>query len=275
MPAARRAVACRCPRTGPTYIVVAAVRGSSGHRHGRAVRIGSLNAAPQQDVSPDLASGNRPCAHRSADHRVRGLQQSFDYMLRQKERAIARGARAGTRRGRSASVDPAAPPPLGSHAHLPGVRRTSSCGTFKTDTAIAQYVGTQDRDLRRASGRRRADSPPGDIAAMGTPSIRTSTRSTCDAFGAPSDLDANGIVIVLMTPNVNEITPSSAVRDARLHRRLLLRQRPHDTGAKSNSGEIFYSLVPDPPGTLQLRRTRRCERRADRARRRSSTSSST
>jgi hypothetical protein len=71
-------------------------------------------------------------------------------------------------------------------------------------------------------------------------------------FGGASDIDANGHVIVLMTPVVNALTPRANcdVVIAGFFFGLDLTQ-----GTNSNRGEVFYSLVPDPQGTFSCART--------------------
>lgn len=74
-------------------------------------------------------------------------------------------------------------------------------------------------------------------------------------FGAPTDLDANGKVIILMTRAINELTAagSSSFTAGRTMSRDLL---PRTAGggkqgcAGSNVGEIFYMLTPDPNSTI-------------------------
>ncbi|HSJ14607.1 MAG TPA: IPT/TIG domain-containing protein [Longimicrobiales bacterium] len=64
-------------------------------------------------------------------------------------------------------------------------------------------------------------------------------------FGAPSDIDANSRVIILLTPRVNALTPRGSTSYTAAYFYgcdLVSRTRCADT----NSGEIFYSLVPDP-----------------------------
>ncbi len=72
------------------------------------------------------------------------------------------------------------------------------------------------------------------------------------AFGSESDVDGNGVVIILMTPEVNRLTPQSQCGTSII------------TGfffgididpffakdSRSNGGEVFYSLAPDPSGTV-------------------------
>jgi Bacterial Ig-like domain (group 2) len=71
------------------------------------------------------------------------------------------------------------------------------------------------------------------------------------AFGVPTDLDGNGRVVALFTRAVNERTPvgASSVTLGSMEARDLF-----TSGAggcpRSNEGEIFYLLVPDPAGTV-------------------------
>jgi hypothetical protein len=66
-------------------------------------------------------------------------------------------------------------------------------------------------------------------------------------FGEPSDVDANGRIIILFTPRVNSLTKrgeSSFIAGYFYGCDLVERTKCSD----SNRGEIFYSLVPDPQG---------------------------
>jgi len=67
-------------------------------------------------------------------------------------------------------------------------------------------------------------------------------------FGSPTDIDHNGRVIMLLTPIVNSLTPRTQCSGgftAGFFDELDL-GAPRD--ARSNAGEIFYSMVPDPNG---------------------------
>jgi hypothetical protein len=70
-------------------------------------------------------------------------------------------------------------------------------------------------------------------------------------FGAPTDLDGNGRVIAFYTRAVNELSPpaSSAVVAGFFAARDLFSSAP-ESCPKSNEGEMFYMLVPDPTGTV-------------------------
>ena len=72
------------------------------------------------------------------------------------------------------------------------------------------------------------------------------------AFGRESDIDANGTVLVLMTPVVNRLVTNTQCLQSGFVAGFffggdLLPPGPGNPG--SNNGEIFYSLVADPAGT--------------------------
>jgi len=74
------------------------------------------------------------------------------------------------------------------------------------------------------------------------------------AFGTPTDIDANGKVVIFFTRAVNELTSAGASSfvGGYFHPRDLLPQSsygaPYCPG--SNEREMFYMLVPDPDGTV-------------------------
>src|SRR6266571_1337420 len=74
------------------------------------------------------------------------------------------------------------------------------------------------------------------------------------AFGSESDIDSNGMVIVLMTGKVNALVTSAQCTNPTggyvagyFFGADLITTPPFATG---NGAEIFYSIVPDPSGTL-------------------------
>src|SRR5439155_1617297 len=78
-------------------------------------------------------------------------------------------------------------------------------------------------------------------------------------FGAVSDLDANSVVIALMTPVVNSLTTKAECTAAGGSYIAGFFFPPDlDPTAptfQSNGGEIFYSIVPDPSATLSCAHT--------------------
>ena len=72
------------------------------------------------------------------------------------------------------------------------------------------------------------------------------------AFGSESDIDNNGMVIVLMSARVNSLVTAAQCTTTGFVAGYffgadLITTAPFATG---NNGEIFYSIVPDPSGTL-------------------------
>lgn len=75
------------------------------------------------------------------------------------------------------------------------------------------------------------------------------------AFGAPTDIDNNGRVGIIFTTAVNQLTPAgstSYVGGFTFSRDLFPRVATSraQACATSNQGEYFYSLAPDPQGTI-------------------------
>jgi hypothetical protein len=74
------------------------------------------------------------------------------------------------------------------------------------------------------------------------------------AFGAPTDIDANGKVVIFFTRAVNELTMAGATSyvSGFFHPRDLLPQtvNGYPYCPASNERELFYMPVPDPNGTI-------------------------
>lgn len=71
------------------------------------------------------------------------------------------------------------------------------------------------------------------------------------AFGSPVDLDQNGRVIMLMSPVVNGDTPTSTCNTSGYVAGFFDTEDFNGpTDPNSNQGEVFYSIVPDPNGTV-------------------------
>jgi hypothetical protein len=70
-------------------------------------------------------------------------------------------------------------------------------------------------------------------------------------FGPPTDLDGNGRVVAFYTRAVNELSPpaSSVIVNGFFTARDLFSAAP-ESCPRSNEGEIFYMLVPDPTGAV-------------------------
>ncbi|MGI8496533.1 MAG: IPT/TIG domain-containing protein [Gemmatimonadaceae bacterium] len=65
-------------------------------------------------------------------------------------------------------------------------------------------------------------------------------------FGAQSDIDNNGHLIVLLTPIVNALTPAASCATQGFVTGFFFGFDLASQSANSNKGEIFYAFVPDP-----------------------------
>jgi hypothetical protein len=75
-------------------------------------------------------------------------------------------------------------------------------------------------------------------------------------FGTPSDVDQNGRVIMLMSPVVNgETSTSSCATQGYVAGFFDEEDFNGASDPHSNGGEIFYSIVPDPNGTVSCAHT--------------------
>src|SRR5262249_17319889 len=161
------------------------------------------------------------------------------------ERSLARTAapmanlRPGIARGGS-------PPSVGDSGFF-WVCSDLNCNTFKRDTSIVKYVGTKIAIFLSV------DAPAGgltagDISALAATFDPALYPIDVNPFGAPSDIDMNGVVYVLLTPKVNALTPSAECASVGFVAGFFFGLDLEPAQPNSNSAEIFYSLAPDPAG---------------------------
>jgi hypothetical protein len=136
-----------------------------------------------------------------------------------------------------------APPEVG---ELRDFQVLSREGTFDPVTARARWVGANVAVYVDT-----AAPAPGlgdsDVTELGDAFDDPVFSVVSGSFGAPSDLDGNERVVVLLTPRVNALSrsPEDGIVGGFFYAGDLL---PAQVG--SNAGEVFYALVPDPDGTL-------------------------
>jgi hypothetical protein len=196
---------------------------------------------------PDATAMGR--AHRRWELRVRELERR----LVEGEGASRRvsegpGPRPGvddspaaSARSQTASRAPAPAPSVGDERTFRVLNRDNE---FDEVTARVQHVTESclvylDEDVPPGGF------TPGDIGTLATQFESAIHPTVTRLFGAESDLDGNGRVIILLTPAVNRLTPEGSdgwVGGFFFGLDLL-------EGRKgSNEGEIFYAAVPDPTG---------------------------
>jgi hypothetical protein len=165
--------------------------------------------------------------------------EAFHDLLRRRERELSQqpDAVSEARSRISASVAPVRPT-VGSQRTF-DVCATTTCTSFVQSTATAKLVVEHVAiyvDDATPNAYTTADlNKVGSLFDTHLYPIDTT------AFGRESDIDNNGVVIVLLTPHVDELTPncSSIVIYGFFLGRDLLPNLAH-----SNDGEIFYGVVP-------------------------------
>jgi hypothetical protein len=185
--------------------------------------------------SPALSAFRRPLA-----------PQPFHSMLRARERAMSESSTSALLSQGRTTLSAVAPPVVGEQRTF-DVCSSSSCNSFVQATATARSVG--DRVAIYVDNA----APPGgytdsELQAVGTTFDNFLYPIDTTAFGRESDIDANGVVIVLLTPRVNALSPNcNATGQVILGYFFgadLLPRGSSNPG--SNEAEIFFGLVPDP-----------------------------
>jgi len=174
---------------------------------------------------------------------------AFDHVMRQLGRSgRALAPAAAGRPPAAAAVAPAAAPPVVGSQRPFAVCSNLSCTTSKTVIATAVAVGLHVAiyvdTMAPKPGLSAADI---DTLKQVFDTLLYPLDST--NFGTVSDLDNNGVVISLMTPVVNHLVPAPCT-GGYLAGFFFPPDLAPVAGYPSNHGEIFYSIVADPLGTL-------------------------
>jgi hypothetical protein len=126
----------------------------------------------------------------------------------------------------------------------------TSATDFSPVTARAQYVGLHAAlftDVAAPAGFTTTDYD--SLGAMFDQDLYdVDTR----AFGSESDIDRNGVVIVLFTASVNRLTPVNQCATSVITGYFYgIDINPlFQSDSRSNKGEVFYAMTPDPQGTI-------------------------
>jgi hypothetical protein len=158
---------------------------------------------------------------------------------------------AGAGAAARAPAAPAGRPALNSLRQFK-VCATMTCSSFATvtgkvralDSTVAIYVDTA--------------APAGgpDSAALDSLAGQFQNRlyaTDTAAFGRESDIDTNSVVMVLMTPVVNKLVTSTVCKSTGFVAGFFFGadlDPAFRNDSRSNKGEVFYSIVADPLGTL-------------------------
>ena len=186
------------------------------------------------------------------DQRVVGPAERFHAFLRESER-----------RPRAAGVSPpllrqASPPPIVGNVRQFSVCNNLDCSSFANVTATAQAVGQRLAIFVDNAA------PVGGLNAQDLDTLKTlfDTRLygvDTAAFGRESDIDANTVVIVLMTNKVNALVSNAECLASGFVSGFFYGADidPRFSGdSRYNHGEVFYTVVADPNGTLSCPHSR-------------------
>jgi hypothetical protein len=171
--------------------------------------------------------------------------QRFHAWLRTREQAQAASPAAHLFRADVARPSFAAAPPAVGDQKTFKVCATTDCNNFVDVTATAKHVGNkvaifQDNAVGISQGYSQAE-----LDGVGKLFDNFLYPIDTTNFGQETDLDNNGVVLVLLSPQINKLSGNcnqtqSVILGYFFSLDLDL------TNANSNKGEIFYSIVPDP-----------------------------
>ena len=177
--------------------------------------------------------------------------ERFHAFLRHGDESRWRGlAAAGAAKSAPLPVPAAGPPTYGSTRQFK-VCSKLNCSAFATVTATARAVKSKVAIFVDNT----APAPPNGLDSIALDSLATlfDTRlyaTDTAAFGRESDINADSVVLVLMTPVVNRLVTDSVCQKDGFVAGFFYGLDLEPTLLNSNAGEVFYSVVADPTGTL-------------------------
>ncbi len=227
----------RLPAAGPAgaeHLIVALSTAGQQTTNGTA---GSFTLRAVADgFSPLTSRRVSPAPPRAPDPAA-----AFHAMLRVREAADARRPGVAGKALRRGAVQ-AVPPIIGEQRSFK-VCRTPACSGFASVLSTARYVGAKGAifvdDTIPAGGYTQ-----NELDSLGLLFDQHLYAIDTTAFGRESDLDGNGVVIILLTDRVNALSPNCAQTGSVILGYFFSLDLTNDPD--SNGGEIFYSMVPDP-----------------------------
>jgi len=171
----------------------------------------------------------------------------FHDLLRRREAAMAAQARLNPF-VRAVPAAPQAPPQVGDKRTF-RVCANINCSSLKSVGATAQWAGQHAvifvDDTIPANG-----FTPADLSDIGTQFDGVLYPIDTDRFGAESDIDGNGVVLVLLTDAVNALVGKPDCNTAFVTGFFYGADLDPVLRASHNNGEVFYGMVPDPAGAV-------------------------
>jgi hypothetical protein len=225
---------------GAQYLVVAQFAATTPDVSSGFSLTGSVAAPLAAPPAASLAAGGASLAQRFHDH------------LRLIESQLAAEARAAGVRQPAPGVQPApatiTPPVVGAKRSFK-VCGNIDCNALATVSATAWYVGSHAAvfldDSAPAGG-----FTPTDLQQVGQQFDTDLYPVDHAAFGAESDIDSNGVVIILLTPKVNALVGRPECSTSFVTGFFFGADIDPTFRSSYNNGEVFYGFVPDPLGTV-------------------------
>ncbi|HXY18675.1 MAG TPA: hypothetical protein VEH83_01620 [Gemmatimonadales bacterium] len=183
--------------------------------------------------------------------RSHAAQASLDRALHERARRLSMAAsRPAAPQSRSAAALAAVTPPTVGSLKAFSVCANMTCTAYSPITARALVVGVHvavyEDTLAPANGLSATDID--SIAQV--LDTRVYPLDTL-AFGRESDVDSNGVVLVVLTNVVNKmVTASQCTSTGYVTGFFDATDLAPATAAQHNDGEVYFGLVPDPSGTL-------------------------
>jgi hypothetical protein len=180
-----------------------------------------------------------------------GPAELFHGMLRRREAALAREAW----RFRDLLLAPArTPPPTVGSTRTFKVCSNLQCDRTTNVPATAQWVGQRAAifvdDSAPAGGFTTAD-----LDAIGTQFDTVLYPIDTLAFGRESDIDGNGVLLVLLTRQVNALVGRPQCEESFITGFFYGGDLAPGFAQQFNNGEVFYGMVPDPNGQVSCARS--------------------
>jgi hypothetical protein len=172
--------------------------------------------------------------------------EQFHAMLRQREKVTARDPRTAFRaKVARPSLATVPPPDVGDQRTFQVCRNDSCAPPFVQVTATAQHVGAKVAifiDDAATTTQRYSNTELGNVGTLFDNFLYPIDTTN---FGRESDIDSNGIVYVLLSPQINRLSGNcNSTNSVILGYFFSVDLEPGQTG--SNAAEVFYSIVPDP-----------------------------
>jgi len=244
-----------------TYVIVPHFAATASDTNTVRYEIGPLGAASADVASAHAMSPALVAGIRTAPAKRRwATAAAFDHTRHELARTLASRLREdpGTRIATTAALAVAQsnpPPPLGS-TRVFSVCGNLNCSSFKLDTAVLKFVGT---NVMLYQSQDAPAEPNGftdeQLAALASVFDQTLYPIDASTFAAPTDIDANGHEIVLISPKVNSLVTNSQCQQSGYVAGFFFAGDLILGYSGGNNGEIYYSISPDPSGTFSCAHT--------------------